>query len=137
MANFGLPEMLMLFEKWQRAPDYLMKQVQTADVMKKTAEQLLNLFTGCFSASAGGVPELGLGNAEANVVFVAWKRHLALFVNADRFLRWSHAVQYIIYALGLLTTVASVLYGIFIAALTAVVADADLAGKEYRCAAAR
>lgn len=57
----------MLFEKWQRAPEFLMNQVQTADVMKKNAELLLDQFTACFSSSAGAVPELGLGNAETKV----------------------------------------------------------------------
>ena len=73
------------------------------------------------------MPELGLGNAEANVVLVAWKRHLALFVNADRFLRWSHAVQYTIYGLGLVTTVASVLYGVFETSCDESVEDHNLA----------
>ena len=36
MRNFGLPEILMLFETWQRSPDFLLKQIQTADVMKYT-----------------------------------------------------------------------------------------------------
>ena len=37
--------------------------------------------TGCFSQS-GGVPELGLGNAEVNVIFNTWMLHLTLCENA-------------------------------------------------------
>ena len=48
MRSFGLPEALMLFEIWQRSPDFVMRQFQTADVMKRSAESLLDLFTGCF-----------------------------------------------------------------------------------------
>ena len=33
MRAFGLPEVLMLFEMWQRAPDFLMRQLQMVDVM--------------------------------------------------------------------------------------------------------
>ena len=40
MRNFGLPEILMLFETWQRSSDFLLKQIQTADVMKYSAEEL-------------------------------------------------------------------------------------------------
>ena len=81
MNNFGLPEVLMLFEVWQRSPEFLMKQVQMADVMKRSAESLLDLFTGCFSGGCS-IPELGLGNAETKVVATAWNRHLLLFNNA-------------------------------------------------------
>ena len=97
MLNFGLPEMLMLFEKWQRAPNYVMKQVQTADVMKKDAERLLDLFTGCFSSSAGGVPELGLGPAETKVVATAWNRHLLLYHNGNKYSTRSWINQGVLY----------------------------------------
>ena len=111
--GFGLPEIMMMKELAERAPQLFRHTIVTCDLVNDSAEDVLETITSCFSSGTGGVPELGLGNAEANVVFVAWKRHLALFVNADRFVRWSHAVQYVIYALGLLTTVASVLYGVF------------------------
>lgn len=113
VKGFGLPEIMMMKELAERAPQLFRHTIVTCDLVNDSAEDVLETITSCFSSGTGGVPELGLGNAEANVVFVAWKRHLALFVNADRFLRWSHAVQYIIYALGLLTTISSVLYGLF------------------------
>jgi hypothetical protein len=80
-AQFGLPEVMMLYEVWQRSPEFLMKQVQMADVMKHSAESLLDLFTGCFSGGIS-IPELGLGNAETKVVATAWNRHLLLHNNA-------------------------------------------------------
>ena len=63
MRAFGLPEILLLFEMWQRAPTFLMRQIQMADVMKKSAEALLSIFTDTFSNGASAVPELGLGPA--------------------------------------------------------------------------
>ena len=108
MRNFGLPEFLMLFEIWQRSPAFLLKQVQMADVMKKDAESLLDLFTACFSSSAA-VPELGLGNAETKVVQTAWNRHLILFNNATIYNRRSWTMQFVLYFLGICTTLLSIL----------------------------
>jgi hypothetical protein len=108
MRSFGLPEALMLFEIWQRSPDFVMKQFQTADVMKRSAESLLDLFTNCFS-SAGSPPELGLGNAEIKVVATAWSRHLVLFNNAEVYNLRSWTMQCILYVFGLLTTLLSVI----------------------------
>jgi len=109
MTNFGLPEILMLFEIWQRAPDFLLRQLQTADVMKKNAEQLLDLFTGCFSTNAGGIPELGLGNAEIRVVATAWNRHLLLYNNARIYAYRSWIMQFTLYFLSFMTTTLSIL----------------------------
>jgi len=114
MRNFGLPEVLMLFETWQRSPEFLKKQVQQADIMKKSAEQLLDLFTACFSTAAS-VPELGLGNAETKVVATAWNRHLILFNNAMIYNKRSWTMQFILYFLALCTTALSILTSKYLA----------------------
>ena len=108
MRNFGLPEVLMLFEIWQRSPDFLLKQIQTADVMKRSAEDLLDLFTACFSTAAA-VPELGLGNAETKVVATAWNRHLILFNNATIYAKRSWTMTFVLYFLALCTTSLSII----------------------------
>ena len=113
MLNFGLPEVLMLFEVWQRAPDFLMRQLQFADVMKKNAEDMLDLFTGCFSGGAGGIPELGLGNAEIKVVATAWNRHLLLYNNARIYNTRSWIMQFVLYFMGFATTGLSVLTSLY------------------------
>jgi len=59
--------------------------VYRCDLVRDSAEDVLETLTSCFAGGAGGVPELGLGNAEVNCVYVAWKRHLALYVNSKRF----------------------------------------------------
>ena len=104
MRAFGLPEVLMLFESWQRAPDFLLRQISMADVMKKSAEELLDVFTASFSGNAGGVPELGLGNAETKVVATAWNRHLLLFHNGDKYNARSWIMQLMLYLLAIATT---------------------------------
>ena len=108
MRNFGLPEMLMLFEIWQRSSEFLVKSIKTADVMKHDAEMLLDLFTNCFS-SASAPPELGLGNAQKKVVQTAWNRHLILYNNAAMYNKRSWTLQFILYFLAVLTTLLSIL----------------------------
>ena len=108
MRAFGLPEILMLFELWQRASDFLLRQVSMADVMKKSAEELLDVFTASFSSNAGGVPELGLGNAEIKVVATAWNRHLLLFHNGDKYNARSWIMQLVLYLFAVATTALSV-----------------------------
>jgi ABC-type multidrug transport system fused ATPase/permease subunit len=110
--NFGMPEVMMMRELAQRAPQLFRKTIVSVDLVNDTAEDVLETLTSCFAGGAGGVPELGLGNAEINVVYIAWKRHLSLYRNAQRFKRWSHAIQYTLYLLGLLTTIASVSYSL-------------------------
>ena len=108
MRAFGLPEILLLFEMWQRAPTFLMRQIQMADVMKKSAEALLSIFTDTFSNGASAVPELGLGPAETKVVATAWNRHLLLFHNGDKYNVRSWTVQLVMYVLAIGTTVLAV-----------------------------
>ena len=108
MRSFGLPELLMLFEKWQRAPAFLMRQVQTVDVMKKSSEAMLDVYTGCFSA-AGGVPELGLGNAETKVVATAWNRHLKLFHNGEKYQSRSLIIQFVLYTVAMTSSTLAIL----------------------------
>ena len=109
MRNFGLPEVMLLFETWQRSPDFLLKSIVTADVMRFSAEALLDLFTACFSGGAGGIPELGLGNAETKVVATAWNRHLILFNNSCMYCKRSWTMQFVLYFLSLFTVLLSII----------------------------
>lgn len=69
---------------------------------------MLEAITGCFSQS-GGVPELGLGNAEVNVIFNTWMLHLTLCENARRFHRRSVILQWLQWILGTAATLMAVL----------------------------
>ncbi|KAL1524658.1 hypothetical protein AB1Y20_019545 [Prymnesium parvum] len=111
--SFGIPEVVMMRDLAERAPQLFRKTVVTVDMVADTAEDVLETLTACFASGAGGVPELGLAGADTNVVLVAWKRHLALYTNAARFRRWSHGIAYTLYSLSLLTTTVSVLYSLF------------------------
>ena len=108
MLNFGLPEILLLFELYQRAPDYLRRQLHTKDVMKQNAEDLLDLYTECFSGGGGGIPELGLGSAEVKVVATAWNRHLLLYNNARIYAYRAWILQFLLYYLGFTSTSMSI-----------------------------
>ena len=109
MRNFGLPEVMLLFETWQRSPDFLLKSIVSADVMRFSAEALLDLFTACFSGGAGGIPELGLGNAETKVVATAWNRHLILFNNSCMYCKRSWTMQFVLYFLSQFTVLLSII----------------------------
>ena len=60
--DFGVPEMMMMKTLAERAPQLFRKNVVSVDILTESEETVLEVITGCF-AQAGGVPELGLGNA--------------------------------------------------------------------------
>ena len=60
--------------------------VVSVDVMRDTSEDVLSTLTCCFSGG-GGVPELGLGEAEKLCILTAWKRHITLVENARKYVK--------------------------------------------------
>ena len=110
--DFGVPEIIMMRSLAERAPMLFRKNVVSVDILTRSEEQVLEVITGCF-AQAGGVPELGLGNAEVNVIFNAWWMHLTLCENARSHNRYSVVVQWILWSLAILTTTAAVLSSSF------------------------
>jgi hypothetical protein len=109
-ATFGIPEIMLMKELTQRAPLLFRKTVVTVDLVNDSAEDVLETLTGCFAGSASGVPQLGLGAAEANVVCNAWRRYLVLITNARTFKRTSDAIEYLVQLTAIATTIVSVLY---------------------------
>merc|ERR550514_27211 len=82
--KIGLTEVHMVHELNKRAPDIMRKSVVVVDAIRDTAEGIVEALTGCFAAGAGGLPELGLGNAERDVVLSAWRLQMSLHENAAR-----------------------------------------------------
>ena len=113
--QFGLPEILMMKELNQRAPMLLRNTVVAVDIMRDGSEDVLNTVTCCFSGG-GGVPELGLGEAEMLCILTAWKRHLTLLDNAKKFERQADVIQLTLYLLSVLTTLLAVVYSLQAAA---------------------
>uniref|UniRef100_A0A7S3X487 SMODS and SLOG-associating 2TM effector domain-containing protein n=3 Tax=Emiliania huxleyi TaxID=2903 RepID=A0A7S3X487_EMIHU len=108
--DFGLTQVMMMKELRERAPSLYRTTVVSVDLVKDTSEDILETITACFSAVDGGMPELGLGDAEAMVVRSAWKRHFAHFENAKRFRKRSVFFNVSTMFLATLTTLASVLF---------------------------
>lgn len=106
---FGLPEVHMMRELVQRAPMIMRKTIMAVDVMHDTSEEVLSTLTCCFSGG-GGVPELGLGEAEVLCVLTAWKRHITLIVNARRFERLADGLQVALYVVSIVSTVVAIVY---------------------------
>jgi hypothetical protein len=73
-----------------RAPQLFKKTIVSINLAKASAEQILSVTTGCFANTSGGIPELGLGDAEINMIFNAWERHLVLYQNAKSLRRKAH-----------------------------------------------
>jgi hypothetical protein len=107
--QFGLPEIHMLKELNQRAPMLLKNTIVSVDLMEDNSEQVLSVLVTCFSGG-GGIPELGLGEAEMLCVLTAWKRHMTLWANADKFERIADRLQLLLYSLAIITTLAAILY---------------------------
>lgn len=105
--DFGVPEVIMMKGLAERAPALFRKTVVSVDILTQSEEEVLEVITGCF-ANPGGVPELGLGNAEVNVVFNAWMLHLTLCENAKAFQTKASIAQAIMWFLALSTTAASI-----------------------------
>ena len=99
----------MLMELHQRAPMLLRTSCVAVDVMRDNSEEVLSTLTCCF-AGGGGIPELGLGEAERLCVLTCWKRHLILRDNADKFEKIADNIQVFLYLLGIVTTVLAVFY---------------------------
>ena len=108
---FGLAEILMMKDLHQRAPMLLRNTVVSVDVMRDTSEDFLNTLTCCFSGG-GGIPELGLGEAEVLCVMTAWKRALSLSTSAKSFGQTATAIYATRVALGVLATALALLYAL-------------------------
>mmetsp|Transcript_107473 Transcript_107473/g.213413 ORF Transcript_107473/g.213413 Transcript_107473/m.213413 type:complete len:983 (-) Transcript_107473:41-2989(-) len=82
--TFGLPEVMMMDELKKRAPVLMRKSIVSVDVLKDSAEDVMNVVTGCFAAAVGHLPELGLRTAEAYVVLQAWSQHMVMHSTAAK-----------------------------------------------------
>jgi hypothetical protein len=103
VIDFGVPEMMMMKTLAERAPQLFRKNVVSVDILTDSEEATLEVITGCFAA-VGGVPELGLGNAEVNVIFNAWNMYLLLTENAKAYWRASVIAQTMVWILSIITT---------------------------------
>ena len=108
--DFGTPEVMMMRTLASRAPQLFRKNVVSVDILTESEEQTLEVISSCFSM-AGGVPELGLGNAEVNVLFSTWNMHEMLFRNSKRYWRSSIIGQVTWWTLAIVTTFIAIFQG--------------------------
>ncbi|GMI17618.1 hypothetical protein TrLO_g4439 [Triparma laevis f. longispina] len=109
-AGFGVPEIMMFKELLSRAPQLFQKTILSVDLVKASAEEVLTAVTGCFASTTSGIPELGLGDAEMNMVFNAWERHVILWNNAKIIRNRAHIMYFLLTLIALSTALCSVLY---------------------------
>ena len=107
---FGVPEIMMFKELISRAPQLFFKTILSVDLVNASAEQTLTTVTGCFANSNGGIPELGLGDAEQTMIFNAWERHLLLWNNSRRLRNHAHFMYFFLSITAFATALFSVIY---------------------------
>lgn len=81
---FGLAQCNMMCEMQKRAPFLIRKAIVSVDILNDSAEDVLQVVTGCFSLGLNKLPELGLRTAEAHSVLRAWRQHLILHASAEQ-----------------------------------------------------
>ena len=99
-----LPEALMLLELNQRAP--MLRTLRVVDVMRDQTTSSISLRF----ASRVGLASLSLvGEAEKLCILTAWKRHMTLVANANKYETVADAIQ-MLHALAMVTTLLAVMY---------------------------
>lgn len=111
--HLGMPDVIMMKGLADRAPQLFRKHIVSVDILTETEEQMMQLITSCVLSDGSSVPELGLGNAETNVVYNAWRLHMTLAQNAR--VMWFKSVfaQLLVWALALVTTTIAITIGSF------------------------
>merc|ERR1719161_1132813 len=90
----------------------MQKSIVVVDMMQDSAESVVDALTGCFANAANGMPELGLGSAEYDVVLNAWKMYMVLVANAAKMRIWADRLFMVSSFLVLIVSLASVLDGV-------------------------
>lgn len=83
---------------------------------------MVEKLTGCFAQTSLGLPELGIGTAEEDVVIEAWKLHMTLIKNSKRYRRYADWA----YLLSLLLSLAAA----FLSVYWSIHMMSECAGKE-------
>jgi hypothetical protein len=107
--KFGVSGVAEMQRLVKRAPEVMRKSVVVVDVLKETPEQVVEKVTGAFATGGKGLPELGLGSAEEDIVLDAWKAHMILTSNAKRFRRWGDFFYYFSLFLTFISSILAVL----------------------------
>eukprot|EP00462_Mataza_sp_D1_P025043 CAMPEP_0175136710 /NCGR_PEP_ID=MMETSP0087-20121206/9427_1 /TAXON_ID=136419 /ORGANISM="Unknown Unknown, Strain D1" /LENGTH=869 /DNA_ID=CAMNT_0016419497 /DNA_START=108 /DNA_END=2717 /DNA_ORIENTATION=- len=108
--SFGVAEVMLMKSLCDRSPSIFRKNVVSVDLIKDSAEDVLDTITACMASTETGLPELGLGSAETKVVLSAWSSFINLGDTAKTFLRRSQFLHLLVALLSLTTTLVAVIY---------------------------
>merc|ERR1719199_1747140 len=100
----------MMQDLEKRAPDTMRKSLVVVDGLREGPEEVVERLTGCFASAGLGLPELGIGTAEEDVVIEAWKMHMTLTKNMKRFRFWGDVCYFLSVVLGLAAALFSVVH---------------------------
>lgn len=93
--KFGVSVVLKMQRLEKRAPEVMRKSVVVVDTLRESPEQVVEKVTGCFASGGKGLPELGLGSAEEDVVLNAWQTHMTFTKNGKRYRAWGDMFFYV------------------------------------------
>jgi len=109
--KFGLSQILMMQDLEKRAPDTMRKSIVVVDGLREGPEEVVERLTGCFASAGLGLPELGIGTAEEDVVIEAWKMHMTLVKAGKIYRRYADITYFVALMLGLVSSFLAVLLG--------------------------
>lgn len=109
--EFGTPTVLQMQRLEKRAPEVLRRKIVLVDVLNSTPESIIEKLTGCFASGSEGLPELGLGTAEEDIVLLAWMKCMTFFTNAKKLQCQGNRFYYIALMLSQLAALVAVVQG--------------------------
>eukprot|EP00746_Dinoflagellata_sp_MGD_P142839 gnl/MRDRNA2_/MRDRNA2_75748_c0_seq1.p1 gnl/MRDRNA2_/MRDRNA2_75748_c0~~gnl/MRDRNA2_/MRDRNA2_75748_c0_seq1.p1 ORF type:complete len:1059 (+),score=185.89 gnl/MRDRNA2_/MRDRNA2_75748_c0_seq1:157-3333(+) len=107
--RFGLPCVAQFQRLEKRAPEVMRRSVAVVDLLQDTPEQVVEKVTGCFASGGKGLPELGLGTAEEDIMLSAWQAHMTFTSNSHRFRCWGDFFYYLSLVLIMISALFAVL----------------------------
>lgn len=94
-----------LVDVYANRPGLFTDIIRVVDPLKDKPEDVLDILSKCMSSPEAGVPELGVGAAEQNVMLSAWEQHRKLLINAATQAWYANMVVVFMLAAGFLATV--------------------------------
>mmetsp|Transcript_49993 Transcript_49993/g.89748 ORF Transcript_49993/g.89748 Transcript_49993/m.89748 type:complete len:1089 (+) Transcript_49993:33-3299(+) len=96
-----------------RAPEKLRRAYAIVDVLTDSAETMVEKVTECFASGGVGLPELGLGSAETDILLIAWHSCMVFDRAAQRFKWKGEFMYYLTISLALLSGLLAILTSVY------------------------
>jgi uncharacterized membrane protein YhaH (DUF805 family) len=109
----SLTDLIFVVDLFKRAPRFMRKSVVGLDVFGLSTEDVAESLSRCFSSTTLGLPEIGIGSAEEDVVVQAWELYFVLMTTAKTKRSWAHGI----YTTSVVMSSLAVVFAVFAGAL--------------------